>query len=270
MASDKIIVLITGSIPWHQAPYLWSAGADEITGANGGIGYETTRAIVASSSDYHVIMGSRSLEKGQKALSDLQKQNPKGSLSLLQLDVTDQESISIAAAKVEKDFDCVDVLINNAGITSRAEPLIAQLRETFETNTFAPAVATEAFISLLLKSKYGRLIYVSSELGSIEMRGDESYVYYKLPAVAYRMSKAALNMLMMCHHAEYKDKGIKVFAFNPGFVVTNLTGDADRENRIKNGAGDPAVSAQTLLGIVNGSRDGEVGKHVYKDGVHTW
>jgi NAD(P)-dependent dehydrogenase (short-subunit alcohol dehydrogenase family) len=177
---------------------------------------------VASSSDYHVIISSRSLEKDQKAMSDLQKQNPRGSLSLLQLDVTDQESISSAATKIEKDFGHIDDLINNAGITSRATPLINELRETFETNAFGPAVVTEAFIPLLLKSKGGRLIYISSELGSIEMRGDESYVYYNLPAVAYRMSKAVLNILTMCHHAEYKEKGIKAFAFNPGFVVTNL------------------------------------------------
>jgi NAD(P)-dependent dehydrogenase (short-subunit alcohol dehydrogenase family) len=188
----------------------------------------------------------------------------------VKLDVTNQESISNAVTTVEKDFGRIDVLINNAGIASRAMPLINQLRETFETNAFAPAVVTEAFINLLLKSKDGRLIYVSSDLGSIGMRADESYAYYKVPAVAYRMSKAALNMLTLCHHVEYKDKGVKVFAFNPGFVVTTLTGEADRENRVKSGAGDPAVSAQALLGIVNGSRDQDVGKHLHKDGVHPW
>ncbi len=189
---------------------------------------------------------------------------------MLQLDVTDQKSISDAAAKVEKDFGRIDVLINNAGIVSKATPFIKQLRETFETNAFAPAIVTEAFIDLLEKSKDGRLIYVSSDLGSIEMRGNESLKYYKIPAVSYRMSKAALNMLAMCHHVEYKDKGVKVFAFNPGFVVTNLTGEADRQNRIRNGAGDPADSARALLNIVNGGRDNDAGKHLYQDGVHPW
>ena len=59
-------------------------------------------------------------------------------------------------------------------------------------------------------------MYVSSELESIEMRGDESRKYHKIPAMAYRMSKAALNMLAVCHHVEYKDKGIKVFALTWG------------------------------------------------------
>lgn len=240
------------------------------TGANGGVGYETTLAIAAASPKYHVIMGSRSPEKGEKALSEAQKQNLKGSLSLIQLDVTDEKSISAAAARVEKDFGHIDVLINNAGITSKAKPLIAELREIFETNTFAPALVTAAFISLLEKSKNGRLIYVSSDLGSITMRGDPTWMYYPIPAVSYRMSKAALNMLTVCHHVEYKDKGIKVFAFNPGFVVTNLTGEADRERRIKSGAGDPTESGRALAVIVGGARDAETGGFLHKDGTHPW
>jgi NAD(P)-dependent dehydrogenase (short-subunit alcohol dehydrogenase family) len=80
-------------------------------------------------------------------------------------------------------------------------------------------------------------VYVSSKLGSIEMRGDESWKYHKIPAMAYRMSNAALNMLAVCHRMEYKDKEIKVFALNPGFVVTNLTGEDDRENRIRKWSG---------------------------------
>lgn len=239
-------------------------------GANGGIGFETAKAVAASSPTYHVIIGSRSVEKGQKALSDLQSQNMKGSLSLLQLDVTDPKSISDAAAKVQKDFGRLDVLINNAGIISVAKPLIDQLRETFETNTFAPAVVTEAFLPLLEKGKDVCLIYVSSDLGSINIRADESWPYYKLEATTYRMAKAALNMLAVCHQAEFRDKGFKVFAFNPGFVVTNLTGEADRENRVNMGAGDPADSARGLLDIVSGARDDDVGKFLHKDGLHPW
>jgi NAD(P)-dependent dehydrogenase (short-subunit alcohol dehydrogenase family) len=187
-----------------------------------------------------------------------------------QLDVTNAQSISDAVAKVEKDFGRLDVLINNAGITSTATPFITQLREVFETNTFAPAVVTENFLPLLEKSKDARVIYVSSGLGSLELRADESDPYYKLPAVSYRMSKAALNMLALCHHAELKEKGIKVFAMDPGYVVTNLTGEADRERRVRNGAGDPRVSAETLLSIVDGRRDGDVGKFLHKDGVYPW
>ena len=215
-------------------------------------------------------MGSRSLEKGEKALADLQGQNAPGSISLIQLDVTDENSISAAATKIAKDFGRLDVLINNAGIVSGATPLINQLREIFETNTFGPAVMTETFLPLLQKCKDARLIYVSSGLGSINMRGDPSLPHYKLDGTTYRMSKAALNMLMMCHHVEFMDKGIKVFAFDPGYVVTNLTGEADRENRIKRGAGDPADSAKAIVDIVNGSRDSDAGKFLHMDGLYPW
>lgn len=162
------------------------------------------------------------------------------------------------------------MLINNAGIVSMAKALIDQLRQTFETNAFAPAVVTEAFLPLLEKGNDVRLIYVSSGLGSINMRADESLPYYKLEATIYRMSKAALNMLAVCHQAGLKDKGIKVFAFDPGFVVTNLTGEADRENRVKRGAGDPAESGRALLNIVEGGRDKDVGKFLHKDGLFPW
>jgi NAD(P)-dependent dehydrogenase (short-subunit alcohol dehydrogenase family) len=191
---------------------------------------------------------------------------------LLQLDVTDQKSIADAVASVTKDFGRLDVLINNAGIISHGDTLEKQLRETFETNTFGPALVTDAFQSLLEKSNDARLIYVSSDLGSIAGKCDPNSPYYKLPATAYRMSKAALNMLMACNQADLGPKGFKVWAFNPGYVVTNLsgTGEKGRQERIRNGAGDASVSAKALANVVEGKRDADVGKHVHKDGIHLW
>ncbi|KUJ09722.1 NAD(P)-binding protein [Mollisia scopiformis] len=243
-----------------------------ITGGNGGVGYLTAEALAASSPNYHVIITSRNLEKGEKALEDLQKSQPKESFSLVKLDVTDHQTITDAASQVSKEFGHIDVLINNAGIISKATLLINQLREVFETNTFGPAIVTESFLPLLEKSKDARLIYVTSDLGSITERSDPSGKYYKLPAVSYRMSKSALNMLAMCHHAELGPKGVKVWTFNPGYVVTNLsgTGEAGRQERIKNGAGDAKESAEGILKLVDGRRDQDVGKFVNKDGIHPW
>ena len=188
------------------------------------------------------------------------------------LDVTDQASVEVAAAQVGKEFGKLDVLINNAGVMPRSPTLIEQLRETFEANTFGPAVVTEAFLPLLEKSTDARLIYTSSDLGSLTRRADPNYKYSKLPATVYRMSKAALDMLMVCHHMQYKAQGIKVWAFNPGYVVTNLsgTGEAGVQERIKNGAGDANVSAKSLADIVTGKRDKDVGKHVEAEGVIEW
>ncbi|KAH6677542.1 short chain dehydrogenase [Halenospora varia] len=230
-----------------------------ITGGNSGIGYSTAECIAASSADYHVIIASRSQERGEKALSELKSQNPNGSFSLVQLDVTDQKSVGAAAKLVVKDFGKLDILINNAGIIARPPSFLEQLRQTFETNTFGPAVVTEAFTPLLEKSKDGRLIYVTSGLGSITERSDLTNAYYKLPGIAYRMSKSALNMLAVCHHVELGPKGIKVWTFCPGYVVTNLsgTGEKGRQERTANGAGDS-------------KENGDVGKFVNKDGCIPW
>ncbi|KFY98339.1 hypothetical protein V500_01736 [Pseudogymnoascus sp. VKM F-4518 (FW-2643)] len=252
MSSKKTIVLITGS--------------------NGGIGYLTAESLAASSPDYHVIVCSRNQERGEKALQDIQKKFPKGSFSLVRLDVTDPKSVTDAAALVSRDFGRLDVLVNNAGVIPVTTPFLQELRETFETNTFGAAIVSEAFVPLLEKSKNARLIYISSELGSITERSDPSGIYYKVPTTAYRMSKAALNMLMMCHHVELRPKGVKVWAFNPGYVVTDLsgTGEAGRQERIANGAGDPRESAEGILACIDGRRDADVGKFVNKSGFHSW
>jgi NAD(P)-dependent dehydrogenase (short-subunit alcohol dehydrogenase family) len=243
-----------------------------MTGGNGGIGYLTAESLAASSPDYHIIICSRNQERGEKALSELRNGNPKGSFALIQLDVTDQKSIEAAAKSVEKEYGRLDVLVNNAGIIARTTPLIKELREMFETNTFGPAIVTEAFKPLLENSENGRLIYVTSDLGSITERSDPSMPYYKLPNTTYRMSKAALNMLMMCHHVELGPKGIKVWAFNPGYVVTNLSGTGEKgiQERIRNGARDPKESAEGLVACIDGRRDKDVGKFVNKDGYHPW
>ena len=237
-------------------------------GANTGVGFETATALLESSPKYHVILGSRSLEKGQKAVEALKSEFPAGSVSLLQLDITDAKSIAAAVQAVEKGFGRLDVLINNAGIVSHATPLLSQLREVFETNTFGPAVVTEAFLSLLRKSSNPRLIYVTSSLGSIELRGDKSRPSYSRGGATYRMSKAALDMLAACHHVELGET-IKVFAFDPGLVATNLGGFGPEALR-QRGAGSPETSAQALLSIVEGARDADVGKLVHKDGIHPW
>jgi NAD(P)-dependent dehydrogenase (short-subunit alcohol dehydrogenase family) len=226
--------------------------------------------IAASSPNYHVVISSRSLEKGQKALADIQQRSPKGSLSLVQLDVTDEDSISNAASTIAKDFGRLDVLINNAGIASNAGSLNEQLQQTFATNTIGPALVTEDFLPLLQKSSNGRLIYVTSSLGSMALRVDPSSPSYTNTYLSYRMSKAALNMLMACNYVDYGKMGIKVFSVCPGYVVTSLTGENDRENRIKRGAGSPAVSAETILSVVDGRRDADNGRIVHKDGTYPW
>jgi len=166
----------------------------------------------------------------------------------------------------------VDVLINNAGIISRAKSLRDQLRESFETNTIGAAVVSQAFSPLLLKSQKAKMINVSSGLGSIALTMDSSSPYYKAPAQAYMMSKSAMNMLTAYDYARLGDQGVKFWSYCPGFVVTNLTGTGEkgRQERIARGAGSPKDSANGLLAIVEGKRDADVGKFVHQNGIYGW
>ncbi|KAK9366908.1 hypothetical protein V1509DRAFT_654352 [Lipomyces kononenkoae] len=248
-----------------------------ITGANSGIGFETAIALSQASADFHILFGSRSLEKGQKALDEIYTSHSSsllGSLSLLQIDVTLESSILAARQDVETKYGKLDVLVNNAGIiVYRPTDTLTRLRETFETNTFAPAIVTEAFLPLLRNSPNPRLIYVSSNQGSISLRLDPSYEYFQIKGNEYRMSKSALNMLAACHKVDFAEWGCKVCAFNPGFMVTNLTGEEGRARRIQSGARNAREAADALVDVVQGGRDGDIEKSGIVDldgGVIAW
>lgn len=226
----------------------------------------------STSSSYHVIVGARSVEKGEKAVSEIKAQKPQGTISFVQLDVTDDKSIDNAVATIDKDFGRVDVLINNAGIISHAPSFRNNFRETFETNTIGPAVVSQSFTPLLLKSQKAKLINISSGLGSIDRASDPSSPYYKAPLAPYMMSKTALNMLTAYDYARLGDKGVKVWAYCPGYVVTNLSGTGEKgiQERVERGARSPKESAEGLLAIVEGKRDADVGKFIHKDGIYGW
>ncbi|MCJ1457988.1 hypothetical protein MMC28_008357 [Mycoblastus sanguinarius] len=240
-----------------------------VTGGNNGIGFETCM-LLASQPQYHVIMGSRSLEKGQAALAHIQSRNLAGSISLVQLDVTSDASIDAARKEVASQWGHLDILINNAGIC----PLTFDrevLREVLETNTISPGLVTQAFAPLLKKANQARVVYVSSALGSIGMRSDLSSAMSKQDYKSYRISKAALNMLVTCDAWQYEKDGIKVFAFCPGYVVTDLAGM--RQAKIDQGAPTAEGSARGLLDIAEGKRDADAGKFLHirgGDGVHPW
>ena len=215
-------------------------------------------------------MASRSIEKGKAASEAIQAADIKGKVSSVQLDVTDEASIAAAVKQVEKDHGRLDVLVNNAGISSKAPTLKEQLEATFQTNVVGAAIVAEAFTPLLLKSAHPYLVHVSSGLGSILGASDKTSHAYELDARAYRMSKAALNMLAVQDARTLGKQGVKVFAFCPGLVESNLRGETEQEKTAGGKAGDPEESGRSILAIVEGKRDEDVGTFVHKDGVYPW
>jgi len=93
---------------------------------------------------------------------------------------------------------------------------------------------------------------------------------YDLYVPAYRMSKSALNMYAVQEDRLYRKEGVKVFAMCPGFVVSNLRGTSEEARTGGGHAISPATSGQTMLSIIEGKRDADVGKFVHRDGVYPW
>ncbi len=197
-----------------------------ITGGNKGIGLETARQL--GPHGVTIIIGARDAARGKAAADELQAQgiDAKGVV----LDITSKVSIDAAAAQVGKEFGHLDILINNAGVLNYAKEHVASgvdlatLRETFETNFFGLVATTQAFLPLIKKSPAGRIVNLTSILGSIAEHADPNSPIYHAKFLAYDSSKAAVNMFTNHLAHELKGTNIKVNAAHPGWVKTDMGG----------------------------------------------
>ncbi len=95
-----------------------------VTGGNNGIGFETVKALLQSNKAYHILMGSRSLDKAKRAIATLHKDCPEttNTVEAVQVDLTSDESIEAAFKQVKASPGRIDALINNAGMHTRPTP----------------------------------------------------------------------------------------------------------------------------------------------------
>lgn len=242
-----------------------------ITGANQGLGFLTALLLCTPSpktnnDNYHVILTARSLAKAKEAIKTLTTEHscPSSSLTPIEIDVESPSSISSAFSSISKTHPVIDILINNAGIAYHNDNTHDTYTKIFATNVTGAATVTDTFLPMLLKSPNPRIIYVSSGLGSLSIAADSTNVFYKLDATAYRCSKAAMNMLALQQSKLLGEKGVKVWAVNPGYRATNLSGSAERSKA--SGATDPVLGAEVVAGVARGERDGEVGTLVSENG----
>jgi NAD(P)-dependent dehydrogenase (short-subunit alcohol dehydrogenase family) len=195
-----------------------------ITGANKGIGYEIARGL--SAKKIVVVIGARDEARGQAAATKLKGEG--ADARFVQLDVTNKETISRAARWIEEQFGHLDILVNNAGIGEwGAKPTdvdLAKLREVYETNLFGPMSVIQAMLPLLRRSERGRIVNVSSSLGSLTMATDPRSPLSQFVALGYNTSKTALNSMTVQFANELRETPIKVNAVCPGYCATDLNG----------------------------------------------
>jgi len=232
-----------------------------ITGANKGIGLETARQL--GRKDIRVILGARNSARGAEAVRLLTAEGIDA--HAITIDVTSPESISAAVLDVEKRFGSLDILVNNAGIldystdTNPTEVPMETWRRTFDTNFFGMIAVTQAFLPLLRKSPAGRIVNLSSILGSVSEHCDTNSPAFKYRLPAYSASKGAVNMFTAELAQELAGTPIKVNAAHPGIVKTDM-GGADAPMEIVDGA-------KTSVALATLPQDGPSGGFFHM-GVH--
>jgi NAD(P)-dependent dehydrogenase (short-subunit alcohol dehydrogenase family) len=190
-----------------------------VSGGNRGIGLEVVRRLAAM--EWEVVLGARDPEKGETARRGLGAP----SVTVLPLDVADPEAAPRLAAAVSARFGRCDALINNAAVhyddwETATQADFRIVREAFEINVFGAWRLAAALIPLMRVRRYGRIVNVSSEAGSLSSMG--------AAAPAYATSKAALNALTRVLAAELRGTGILVNAVCPGWVATDMGGAGGR------------------------------------------
>jgi NAD(P)-dependent dehydrogenase (short-subunit alcohol dehydrogenase family) len=212
-----------------------------VTGANKGLGYETARRLVARG--HTVYVGARSVEQGRTAADELGAQ-------FVQLDVTDDDSVKAAMGVIAARERHLDVLVNNAGISTGADVNGPEALRVFDTNAIGIVRVTQAALPLLEKSENPVVVNVSSALGSFWAVTNPERRQFHFPSIIYGSSKAAVSMLTVQYAKALP--GIKFNAVEPGFTATDLTPFS--------GAGQPVeLGAEVIVRMATIGKDGLTG-----------
>ena len=237
-----------------------------ITGGNKGIGKATARALAQKG--FRVWIGARDAGRGEEAAEELRGE---GDVSFVQLDVTDRSSIEAAVQVISAERDTLDVLVNNAGSSNEVTATFGvtikpselpeeKLRQLYDVNFFGPVAVTQAFLPLLRRSPAGRIVNVSSNLGSFALSTDEKSPVRAINTLGYRSSKAALNMATVQFAYELRDTPIKINAANPGLIATDLTGQGNGQKFAgRPGFGTPEDGARMIVTLATLPGDGPSG-----------
>jgi NAD(P)-dependent dehydrogenase (short-subunit alcohol dehydrogenase family) len=219
-----------------------------ITGANKGLGYETARQLIQRG--HTVYLGARDPQRGATSAFEVGGR-------FVQLDVTDEASVGTALAEIGRVEGHLDVLVNNAGI-STADVNGPVALSVFDTNAVGVIRVTQAALPLLMQSDNPVVVNVSSALGSFWAVTNPDRRQYHFPSIVYGASKAAVSMLTVQYAKSFPD--IKFNAVEPGFTATELTPFS--------GAGQPvAVGAEVIVRMATIGQEGPTG--TFQEGEST-
>ena len=226
-----------------------------ITGANKGLGFETARRLKAHG--HRVYLTARDTERGGTAAAEL-------GVAFLQLDVTDEASVTQAAAELERLEGRLDVLVNNVGIPGPrrdVQDLTADdATEVFGTNVVSAVRVMHAFLPLLERSDAPVIVNVTSGLGSFAATQDPSRIEFKVGIPLYSASKAAFTMLT----TEYAKllPHFRVNAADPGYTATDFNSNSGPQTVTE---GTDAIVRLATLGA-----DGPTGTLTDRYGTLGW
>jgi len=257
-----------------------------ITGANTGLGYQIVRALCSSATAYIILLGGRDWEKAHHAVESAMKEFPSTGSKLrpIQVDVEDDDSIQKAFEEVQTNYGRLDALVNNAG--AQLDPQVASGKMTmrqmwnqsWNVNTTGTHIMTSVLIPLLLNASTPRLLFITSGTSTLEGSENLAMAFNKSPPKgwpkpafgipAYRSSKTGMNMMMREWSRLLKEDGVKVWCVSPGYLATGLGGDQELNKKM--GAIDPAIGGHFVKDVLEGKRDGDVGKVILKDSVQPW
>lgn len=218
-----------------------------ITGGNRGLGLETARGL--GKQGITVVIGVRDLAKGDSAVQTLKQEGINAEAILF--DALKPATFQDVYKYLDSKYGKLDILVNNAGVSLR--PLFGNnastasqdlLRQTFDVNFFSVIELTQVLLPLIRKAPAGRIVNLSSVLGSLGVHQMSDSPIAQAKELAYNASKTALNAFTVHLADELKDTPIKVNSAHPGWVKTDM-GGAEAPMEVSEG-GKTSVQLATL------------------------